>query len=256
MTFLAKIKDKILKEIIGKTQWFWAVILASITIDYLNTLYFNKIQKFFFNIFERKDEKAILFIIGVYVLLIIAIIFTNLMTSYKTPRIRKNKQIVEFFYILMIIGFGIILMMPSINILGMAEDKSNFTDNQQYTYLMIMVGLIFAILIIPFISFKPKYHFGNFNYFIVYIPLIIIVSLLIDFSSAIWKFSLLDPSKLVDPERSSRLIEFIALFPLYALFFAAPRFVLVRKSMSVFTFISALATIMYFVWKSLEFIEL
>jgi len=147
-------------------------------------------------------------------------------------------------------------MFPSTDILGIASETSNFTDNQQYTFLMIFVGLIIVLLPVSLINYKPKFFMGDLKYFIAYIPLIILVSLFIDFSSVIWKFLLSDPSKIVDPNRSSRIIEFIAIFPLYAVFFSAPRFVLLRKSYNLLPLLSALGSIAYFVWRSLEYIEI
>lgn len=261
MNFTNKLKQRLLKEITGKSNWFWAVIIVTALVDYLNTKFYYKTESFFHNIIDGKNNNAIFFLIGIYCLLIIVIIFTGLMSSYKTQKYHNRKQqgikkLTEALFVIMIIGFGIILMMPSINILGLGIEETNLSDNQQYTYMMILLGFIFALIILPFISFKPKFHLGDFNYLLVYIPVIIVVYLTINFSTAIWKFSFLNSDGLVDTNRPSRIIEFIAIFPFYAMFFSAPRFILLRKSVSVFTLLSALASTAYFVWQSLEYMEI
>ncbi len=261
MKIIKKLKQSLLKEITRKSNWFWAVILVTAIVDYLNTLYFEKTQLFFYNVIEGKDENAMFFLIGIFVLLVIVIIFTGLMSSYKTARSLswkkiKRQKIFNSIFGIMIISFGIILLMPSINILGMGGQESNFSDNQQYTYFMILLAFVFALIILAFIPFKAKFFLGDFNYLLVYIPIIIFVAIAIDFSSAIWKFSFLNSAEIVDPNRPSRILEFIVLFPFYAIFFAAPRFILLRKSVSIFTWLSAIASTMFFVWKSLEFMEL
>ncbi len=256
MKFINKIKQSLLREITGKSNWFWAVIAVTAIVDYLNTLMYDKSQIFFHNLIEGKSKNEMFFLISIYVLLILTLIYTGLMSSYKTTPYFSRKQLgrkkfIEAVFAVMMISFGIILMMPAINILGIAGE-SNFSENSQFTYMMILLVFIFAFIILPFISFKPRYRLGDFNYFVVYVPILIIVSLTIDFSAAVWNFSFLNSDGIVDPDRSLRVLEFIVIFPFYAMFFSAPRFILLRKSISIFTWLSAIASTMFFVWKSLE----
>ena len=112
------------------------------------------------------------------------------------------------------------------------------------------------MLVFAFIKFKSRFTFGKLNYFYIYVPVLLLATLFVDFSTAIWKFQLYEPDKIIDPNRGTKLIEFIAIFPLYAIFYSAPRFVLLRKSYNIIPILSAILTTMYFVWKSLEYIEL
>jgi membrane-associated HD superfamily phosphohydrolase len=249
--------DKITNYIQKQSKWFWITILVTIIIDALNTAYFEIIQDFFYNILEGKDLKSIIYLISIYVLFIVLLIFIGMMSSYETKRypnkIQKFSNYLTFF---MIAGYGVILMMPAINILGVADNKSNFTDNQQFTWFMILIGLYFVMFVFGFVEFKTRFRLGKPNYFYIYVPVLIMVSLFVDFSTALWKFQLFDPENVADPNRASRFIEFVAVFPLYALFYSAPRFVLVRKTYNLLPILSAILSTMYFVWKSLEYMEL
>ncbi len=252
---------KFINSLKNRTVWFWAVVLATIIIDALNSAFFDKIQSFFFNILNGKDLKSVYYIIGFYVLFILVVIFSSFLSSFDKGRLmnrkqRKRAKSSEFFFVIMTSGFGIILTMPLINILGIAEDNSPFSDSEQMTYFMIVIALFFVLLPVSVIKFKPKYHLGKQNYFVAYLFLLVVVSFFIDFSSALWKFFLFDPEKTVDPNRGTLLIEFIAIFPLYLFFFSAPRMVLLKRSYSVLTLLSAFVMIAYFVWKSLGIIEL
>ncbi len=222
-----------------------------------NSSYFEKTQSFFYDILQGKDLKSIISLLSIYVLFIIMLIFIGMMSSFESRYHNLKKQkFSDYLIVFMIAGYGIILMMPAINILGIVDDTSNFTDNQQYTYFMLLIGLYIVMFIFSFIKFKSKYFLGKQNYLYVYVPILILVTVFVDFSSAMWRFQLSNSEKIVDPERASRLIEFIAIFPLYAIFYSAPRFVLLRKSYNLLPILSAMFSTAYFVWKSLDYIEL
>ena len=253
--------EKFYNSIKNHSKWFWYSIILTFVIDGVNSSFFDKIQSYFYIILEGKNTKSIFSLILIYSFFIILLVFIGMMSSYKNkPYFSKKqkfyKKLSEYFSVIMIAGFGIILLMPAINILGMGESNSNFSDNQQFTYFMILVGLFLVLMIFGFLKFKTHFIFGNANYFYIYIPVLILSTLFIDFSSAMWKFQLYDPEIIVDPNRASKVIEFIAIFPLYAFFFSAPRFVLLRKSYNILPIISALFFTAYFVWKSLNYIEL
>jgi len=253
--------EKLTNYIKNHSKWFWYSILLTFIIDGINSSLFDKIQSYFYMILEGEDTKSIFSLMAIYSFFIILLVFIGMMTSYEKKTYVSKKQtffkkISEYFSVLMIAGFGIILLMPATNILGMGDSNSNFSDNQQYTYFMILIGLFLTLMIFGFIKFKTRFVFGKENYFYIYIPVLILSTLFIDFSSALWRFQLYDPNISVDPNRGSKLIEFIVIFPLYAIFYSAPRFVLLRKSYTILPIISALFSTAYFVWKSLNYIEL
>jgi len=256
-----KIMQKILSYLKKQSKWFWITVFVTIVIDSLNSAYIEKIQGFFYKILEGKDTKSIFSLLGIYLFFIVLLIFIGMMSSYEKQSYHSKskrfiKKVSEYLTGIMIIGYGIILLMPSINILGMGSDTANFSSNTQMTYFMILIVLFITMIIFAFVNFKTRYVFGKSNYFYVYVPILIFITLFVDFSTALWKYQLFDPEHIADPHRASRILEFFILLPLYALFYAAPRFVLVRKSFNVFTFLSALFSTAYFVWKGLEFIEL
>ncbi len=256
-----RIFNKLIKYITNQSKWFWITVFVTIVIDGLNSAYIGKIQDFFYKILEGKDTKSIFSLLGIYLIFIILLIFIGMMSSYEKQSYNSKskrliKKVSEYLTGIMIFGYGIILLMPSTNILGIGSDISAFSSNTQMIYFMILIVLFFTMIIFAFVNFKTRYVLGKSNYFYIYVPILILITLFVDFSAALWKYQLFDPEHIADPQRSSRILEFFILLPLYALFYAAPRFVLVRKSFNVFTFLSALFSTAYFVWKGLEFIEL
>jgi len=252
-----KFTDYITKQ----SKWFWATVLITVVIDALHSLYFEPANTFFFNVLSSKNQAGIFYLLGIYVLFIIVMIFIGMMSFYKEkPYLRgwkKNlRKSVDFFTFILITGFGVILMMPSSDILGMAADSSLFSENQQYNYTLLFVGLLMILMFVSAADFKPRFVFGTINYFYVYVPVLLLVSLFTDFSGAILKYMVFDTDKIVDPNRTTRALEFVGLFPLYFFFFSAPRFVLLRKSYSLLPIISAFATTIYFVWELLGTVEL
>lgn len=251
---------KIYNYLNSQTKWFWLTILVTIVIDAANSAYIEKIQEFFFEKLSGKDIKSMFWLLGFYVFFIVLLILASKMTSHpRRAGITKFKKNVQkfslYFTFLMIAGYGIIMMMPSISIMGLGEE-STLTNNQQYTFFLIMIGLFFVLLGMAFANPEKKLVFGHENYLYLYIPTLILATVFVDFSTALWKMQLFDPNVVVDPDRVSRVGEFITFFPLYAVFFAAPRFILVRKSYNIFTLLSAAGSTAYFVWQSLAYIEL
>ena len=226
--------EKLTNYIKKQSKWFWLTILLTVIIDALNTAYFEKVQNYFYDMLEGKGLAAIYSLVGVYLAFIVLLIIVGMMSSYENKYYRPGKQklfqkAAEFFTAIMIFGYGII---------------------------MILIGLFFVMLIMAFVDIKTRFVLGKRNYFYIYVIVLVLVSLFVDFSTAMWKFQLFDPEKVADPNRASRLIEFIAIFPLYAVFYSAPRFILLRKSYNIIPFLSALASTAYFVWESLAYLEL
>ncbi len=252
-----KLTDYITKQ----SKWFWATVLITVLIDALHSLYFERINSFFFNVLSSKNQSGVFYLLSIYLLFIIVLVFIGMMSSYKEkPYVRgwkKNlKNSVNILTFILISGFGVILMMPSFDVLGVTADSSIFSDNEQYTYTLIFVGLFMVLMVISVADFKTRFVFGTINYFYVYVPVLLLVSLFTDFSGAILKYMVFDTDKIVDPNRTTRALEFVGLFPLYFFFFSAPRFVLLRKSYSLLPIISAFATTIYFVWELLGTVEL
>jgi hypothetical protein len=252
-----KFSDYIIKQ----SKWFWAAVLITVVIDALHSLYFEPVNIFFLNVLNSKNQQGIFYLLGIYLLFIIALVFIGMMSSYKNKpylqaRKKKLNSAVNILTFILISGFGIILMMPSFDILGMGSDNSLFAENTQYTYVLIFIGLFMALMVVSALDFKTRFVFGTVKYFYVYVPILLLVSLFTDFSTAILKYMMFDTDKIVDPNRTSRILDFIALFPLYFFFFSAPRFVLLRKSYNILPIISALASTIYFVWKLLETFEI
>lgn len=253
--------EKFTNYIRKQSKWFWATVVTTLIVDAINTNYFEKIQSYFYIFLEGKDVKTMYLLIGVYTLFVVLLIFIGLMSTYgkRTFHGKKQKNIQKIAgYItgIMVFGFGIILMMPSISILGMGESTSVFSESEQQVYVGILIVLFFALVTMAFIEMEPRFIFGNKNYFYLYVPILILATLFVDFSTAMWKFQLFDPENVADPNRASRVIEFIAIFPLYAMFYSAPRFMLLRKSFSILPILSAVFSTAYFVWESLAYLEL
>lgn len=245
----------------NKTIWFWATMLITAVIDGLNSLFYDKSQDFFFKILNGSDTRSMFWLTGIYLLFIITVIFAAMMTTYKgrTYLTKKQEQIKKFseaYSLMLILGFGIILMMPAFTIIGLtSSEASNFTDDQQNTWIMVLCTLFFILLAFALIKQKSRFVMGTAKYLWVYIPILTLISIFTGFSAAIWEFSLYDPATANNPDQSSKIIEFIVIFPLYALFFSAPRFLLLRKSYHLIPLLSALFTSGYFVWRSLEYIS-
>lgn len=245
----------------NKTIWFWMVMLATALVDGLNTMFYDKSQGFFLKILNGSDLQSMFWLAGIYLLFIITLILTAMMSSYGDRKyLSKNqiqmKKFSEAYTLLLVIAFGIILIMPTINILGLtSSEPSQFSDNSQYTWIMIFFALFFTLMAFALIKQKNLFVLGTARYLWVYIPVLILMSLFTGFSSAIWEFSLYDPAQAAEPDQGSKIIEFIVIFPLYAIFFSAPRFLLLRKSYHLIPLLSALITTGYFVWRSLEFIS-
>ncbi len=153
--------EKITNYIKEQSKWFWLTILLTVIADAVNTMYFETVQAFFFNILEGKDAKAMTSLIVIYVFFIILLIFIGMMSSYGKRSYRTKKQnriqkFAGFMSVLMITGYGTILLMPSTNILGITDNTSNFSDDQQYTYFMILIGLYFVMFAFAFIELKTR----------------------------------------------------------------------------------------------------
>ena len=246
----------------NKTLWFWLAMLVTVLIDGLNTMFYDKTQGFFLKILYSNDLISMSWLIGIYLLFIITVILSAMMSSYGdrnylTGKQKKVKKFAEAYSLLLVLGFGIILMLPALHILGLTStNESTFSDNSQYTWIMVICALFFVLLAFAFINQKTRFVLGTSKFLWAYIPVLILMSLFTSFSAALWEFNLYDPSKVVDSSRSTLFIEFIAVFPLYVLFFSAPRFILLRKSYHLIPLLSALITTGYFVWRSLEFFSL
>ena len=243
---------KFLNSLKNKSKWFWAIIFTSLIIDYLNTYFYDTTQNYFFEILNGKDIKSVIYIFGISIIFIFVLIITGMMSSddkkakaiqqglYKPAKKSFLTKTTDIFFGVILISFSIILFNPLISILGIAENNSIFSDNQQMWLMILSIVIIIIIAVFGMLNYKPRFVLGTSKYFIIYIPVIIAVSLFIDFSAAIWQYSLADESIIPDPNRSSKIIEFIALFPLFAIFFSAPRFILLRKSFTLLTLISYL----------------
>ena len=254
---LKQIADYLQKQ----SKWFWATVLITLIVDALNSTYFEVFQNYFYNILDSKNQKSIYSIIIIYVLFILLLVIIGMMSSYEnreyyTKKQKRIKKISDFFTGIMILGYGIILLMPSANILGMGDEQSIFTQGQQQTYFMLLIALFFIMIVFAFINFKTRFVFGAANYFYAYLPVLILATLFVDYSTALFKYQLFNPDDIADPERSSRILEFLILFPFYALFYSAPRFILLRKSYNILPILSAIFSTAYFVWKSLEYLQL
>ncbi len=244
-----------------QSKWFWATVLITLIIDALNSTYFEILQNYFYTILENKNQESIYSIIVIYILFILLLIIVGMMSSYKkkeyyTKKQKQIKKISDFFTGIMIFAYGIILLMPATNILGMGDEQSIFTQGQQQTYFMLLIVLFFILIVFAFINFKTRFVFGTANYFYAYLPVLILATLFVDYSTALFKYQLFNPEDIADPERSSRILEFLIIFPFYALFYSAPRFILLRKSYNIFPILSAVLSTAYFVWKSLEYLQL
>ncbi len=252
----------------NKSKWFWGVIFTSFIIDYINSYFYDNTQNYFYKILSGKNLTSVIYIILLMLLFIFMLIITGKMSSddkrakainsgqYKPAKKNTLTKIADIFFGIILIGFSVITIMPLINILGIGEQDSIFTSNLQMWIMISSVVLIIVIAIAGLSTYKPRFILGTSKYFIIYIPIIILTSLFIDFSTAIWHYSFAPTDTVVDPDRSGKVIEFIAFFPLFIIFFSAPRFILLRKSINFLTLISALTMIGYFVWKSLDFIQI
>lgn len=244
-----------------QSKWFWATILITLIIDALNSSYFEIFQNYFYNILEGRNKQSIYSIITIYTLFIVLLIIIGMMSSYKKREYYNSKQkriknIIDFFTGIMIFGYGIILLMPSLSILGMGEEQTVFTEVQQQSYSMLLIILFFIMIVFAFINFKTRFVFGTAKYFYAYVPVLILATLFVDYSTVLFKYQLFNPDDIAEPERSSRILEFLILFPLYAVFYGAPRFVLLRKSFNIIPILSALFSMAYFVWQILGYLQL
>ncbi|MEN8118853.1 MAG: hypothetical protein ABFS35_00815 [Bacteroidota bacterium] len=255
-------------ELSSKNKWFWASLLFPIIIDYLNTRYYDYSISWFLNIFKSSTLASGWIIIFFYIGYIISLLTLGWLAPYRKYNpdyiqipVSKNyksnlRKISQVLFLYTSIGFGIILLMLLMHTSGLYDEIMESNANSTTLDWMFWIGVgLFFIQIIATQGLKPKFNLGSYQYFIVFALNVILAAVLVDLSTAGWIYFLASEIP-PDPHRSSKLAEFIALFLLYAFFFAQPRLLFMNRGFSWLSFTSALIAISYFLWNSLNLIEL
>ena len=233
-------------------------LLVTVIVDLINMKLYPKIQTFLFHTLNSSQTKTVYTFLKIYMLFIILLVFISLMSSYSTEHfvIRDKsfwKKTSDIVYTLMIVGYLIILLYPAIQLISPGTEKANFTSKQQQIFMTIFLILFFVAVIIAFIDWKPRFYQGKINYFLIYVPSLILVNFFLQFSSALWRYSFVGGT-IQTHTFKSQLLSFLLILPIYLLFFSAPRFLLLSKSFHWVSFASAVVSILFFAWKSAAYL--
>ena len=255
-------------EFSSKNKWFWASLLFPIIIDYINARYYDLSVSWFLNIFKDSTLTSGWIIIIFYIGYILSLLTIGWLAPYKKYNptsinvpVSKNykgglNKVSQILFLYTSLGFGIILLMLLMHASGLFQEIMESSANSTSKDWMFWIGVgLFFIQFFSTLGLKPKYNLGSYQYFIVFALNVIMAAVLVDLSTAGWIYFLASEIP-PDPNRSTKIIEFITLFFLYALFFAQPRLLFMNRGFSWLGFASALIAISYFLWNSLNLVEL
>ncbi len=228
--------------------------MLTVIIDAINVKLSPVIQKQFSKLFTTKKINKVytyLFIYSVFIGLLFLIYLLGNSETEANNQLTTWNKIIDFIILIPLFGFGVILLFQPLKLLAPNKESKGFVGKHKLFFAVLFVVLFIIMVSIPFAEIKPVFYLGSINYLLVYIPVLIITDLFINFSIVLWKEEFIGEKKHRKAKDKSIYIEFILAFIIYFLFFGAPRFLLLQNSFHITTLLSTVFSLMYFVWKSL-----
>jgi len=228
--------------------------LLTVIVDAINVKFSPFIQKQFLRLFKTKKINKVYTYLFIYLLFIVLVFFVNLLGNkeIKASSLKTIwNEILNFAILLPLFGYGVILLLQPLKLLAPNRETKGFVGKHKLFFAVLFVVLFIIMVSIPFVEIEPVFYFGSINYLFVYIPVLIITDLFINFSIVLWKEEFVGEKKQRKAKDKSIYIEFFLAFIIYFLFFGAPRLLLLQKSFHITTLLSTVFSLMYFVWKNL-----
>ena len=257
-------------EFSAKNKWFWAALFFPLIIDFINVRLYDQTVPAFIKLFNSGTDISGWIIIALYVLYILSLLTIGWLTPYKkySPKAihlpvsgnyeTKRTKTGQYITFISSAGFGIIVMMLIMHSSGLYDEMINTTSSElsKSKEWVTWIGIALYFVQLPAaMGFSPKYRIGSFNYFAVYSINVIIAAILVVMSTAAFSYFFASDNP-VNPNRTSKFIEFIAFFIFYFFFLASPRLIFMSRNFSWLNFTSAIISMSWFLWKTLDFIEL
>ncbi len=230
--------------------------LLTIIIDVINVKFSPFIQKQFLKLFNTQKINKVYIYLFVYLLFIGLLFSIYLLGNSQSNANTNNKlttwnEIIDFIILLPLFGYGVILLLQPLKLLAPNRETEGFVGKHKLFFATLFVVLYIIMVSIPFAEIEPVFYFGSINYLFLYIPVLIITDLFINYSIVLWKTEFVGEKKQREEKDKSIYLEFFLAFIIYFLFFGAPRLLLLQNSFHITTLLSAVFSLMYFVWKSL-----
>lgn len=211
---------------------------------------------------------AVWFILGGYLLYILALPLSGLLmnpqegSSAAAPDKRTRKLLrkrllrnpMDAFLMFLGAGFGVIVVLLLAHALGLTGRQSPYSDNQQQA--VIMGGALLAITHIAILAWKPRPRLTPDRpaYLAIELLALLVGSLSAWIAVAGWQHLLGGPDPVV--RSGSRLPDMLIAFPLFLVFFSAPRFLFLRRNFNPYAFVGAMLLTVLYVWGSLEYVKI
>ncbi len=254
---------KALRDLVGSNRWEIAATLFPVAMDGIHWLVFDPVNDWFRGLLERPSTASLAGLFAVYIAYLVAIVLigrlesdirlkTVVLESYdkerrRTTRTKTTWPQILFFY--PSVGFGMAFLVVVWNALGVGEEVSPYSDDVQMYVSFAMALLIMAHIVIVAIDYRPRHRSDQPGYFAVLVPTVLISELALNLSTAFWYHFFASDEPCPDEPRG---LAMVAIFPLFLLCFAAPRFTFMSKHFTWLSVLSALALIFYEVWETFD----
>lgn len=258
-----------------RNGWEFLALMVPLLADSTHYFFHNPLQDFYLNMFRNPTHivAGLCFLVAVYFgfiinlflieklepLIPLSVVTLNYNETTRTGGRRTythNTTWPRIIFDYPSVMFGITFFVGIIEYIRFAEKDQLVSDNVAFYLLLILVAMVIFHIIALAVSFseKPKIPPTSPRHLAWLIPIYLLNELALVFSTALWIY--LFGSDKVDPNRTGKLFECIAIFPVYFFLFSAPRFTLLCRQFTWPNLISAIILVSWIVWQSLDYVAL
>lgn len=241
-----------------------AATALPVVVDVVHFFLFDLLNEPLRAMLRRPSEVSVLVLLGSYLAFAVSLFFLGrlrpegpIATVVVTTRGDDGRERTTktswpellFFYPSM--GFGIVMIMAAVQATGMMETKGGL-DAPWPAVAGVGMGIVFVVhLAASMTDIEPRYASNEPRYLTTLLPVLLISELMLNLSVALWhRFLGLDAGG--KTAASPSVAGFLVAAPLFLLFFAIPRFTILRRSFTWPSLASALAFALYELWQLLK----
>lgn len=199
-------------------------------------------------IFHAQSTAAGWTVAGFFLLLVIGVFCLN--------RLAHEEKKVPAIFGYPALGFGIVVFMMAIQALGMFDSTSTISDTAGGIFALVFLGLISAYMAAVLINPEKKIAQGTRRFAITQLFSLLTIALAMIMAGTYWELAFFESGTLVEKSLNEQMVMMLWMYPIFLLFFASPRLLILAKNFTWYGLASALGSIGYYVWVSMDRIAL
>lgn len=200
------------------------------------------------NIFQAQSTAAGWMVAGLFLLLIIGVFCLN--------RLAQEEKKVPAMFGYPALGFGIVVFMMAIQALGMFDNNSTISDTAGGIFALVFLGMISAYIAAVLINPEKKIAQGTRRFAITQLFSLLPIALAVIMAGAYWELAFFESGALAEKSPNEQLVMMLWMYPIFLLFFASPRLLVLAKNFTWYGLLSAIGSIGYYVWISIQRVAL